>query len=1217
MAILIRVNGNNSGEGFLIAPDGTRTFPVSVGLRLDVGAPVSATLQASPDGAGLAFSATNVNISTTETFVEIHATAPSASRNDTVLQVVVSGTTEASFDLTAITNPEVWFKGRFQARFAIVTDYYNEPRGSAGSFTFALPGEPDFVPADSVPTTIDKPVGRNIRFHNPIAPRSQDVVGVSVEEIRAVVGGTLEKFAAGDSVIGLPVNLGPDTYFAGNMPVRPGDPLPAEDEPDGYEILALFEFHIGDLFSGSSLAADRPKANGASALSAAEITEYGVGSQMPGPASLTSFKNARKTALLNEFNALTAAQQAATVGLNLITRIKRLGGHASIDGGSTDDDDGDHLEGSPTFAWAAKMVPVGIINDQITFQPSNSTVLAYLAGYGSFSFDAKFFSYQTDGLSGHVHGHVKAITTDGVTPFQNGVYDIDSREPASFNPLDVQQMTTANVDAALGASPTAERAVVTLSADYDRLVVSKAVVATPVPADPATWTITSRGESLVGEFLPDASVFPRDLFYRILPPGHQGNVLGPCEGSAFTPAPAVGFARLFDDGTRWNLLLHAGTNAGSGVTYRGEWAGSTATTPVGCTPQDVELLTPALDFGSVEEGMVMFRQVLLLNRSPGPVTVSLPAVFPPFFGAPGVTSVTIGPGEVGELGVSFTAGAPGPAVNDQITLTAAPPVASTLIVTLSATPVGVQTVDAVLVLDRSFSMSEPALNEPGRFISKAVLRNEAVQVFVDLLRPADRIGMVRFNQNAQQHMPLQEAGAEMVGAGRVAATMALASADLDPLGSTSVGDGMFEANAMLTAPSAAPRHALVVLTDGKENQPQFISDVSLGASVRAYAIGLGVPQEVNVAKLSAVTGNTGGYLLVTGALDAANEFRLHKYYAQILAGIHGESIVLDPQGSITPGEVQRVPFFISEADSHFDVVLLTRFSGLRFTLEAPDGTRIDPANAPGFNGQFVQGRACRYYRMNTPAFAGDFTRGLGKWHIVIDCPGQREYRGALRRAAVLTHSPDNNNRRKESPPPRPSAVTYNVLVRARSSIQMEARVEQRDFGPGVERTAVAYLRAFGRPLAAGVRMFAQVTRPDGLATVLPMTHKANGRFEARLDDSKMLGHYDIVVRAAGLTPGNFPLQREQTLSGIVIDPAADDNPDGRVNEIVDVLKQQQETLKNLTQQMVDLFNGLQSGGQPGAQPGAGPAEAAGKWLLWILIVLILILLLTLWGLLRS
>ena len=36
------------------------------------------------------------------------------------------------FKLTAISNPVVWFRGRFEARFATDGDYYNNPRGNDG-----------------------------------------------------------------------------------------------------------------------------------------------------------------------------------------------------------------------------------------------------------------------------------------------------------------------------------------------------------------------------------------------------------------------------------------------------------------------------------------------------------------------------------------------------------------------------------------------------------------------------------------------------------------------------------------------------------------------------------------------------------------------------------------------------------------------------------------------------------------------------------------------------------------------------------------------------------------------------------------------------------------------------------------------------------------------------------------------------------------------------
>ncbi len=80
MAILMRVNGNDSGEGFLVAPDGTHAFPVPVGLRTDDGSTVAATLQVAESGAGVVFSNTSVTMSPSETFGDIHARSASSAK---------------------------------------------------------------------------------------------------------------------------------------------------------------------------------------------------------------------------------------------------------------------------------------------------------------------------------------------------------------------------------------------------------------------------------------------------------------------------------------------------------------------------------------------------------------------------------------------------------------------------------------------------------------------------------------------------------------------------------------------------------------------------------------------------------------------------------------------------------------------------------------------------------------------------------------------------------------------------------------------------------------------------------------------------------------------------------------------------------------------------------------------------------------------------------
>jgi hypothetical protein len=73
--------------------------------------------------------------------------------------------------------------------------------------------------------------------------------------------------------------------------------------------------------------------------------------------------------------------------------------------------------------------------------------------------------------------------------------------------------------------------------------------------------------------------------------------------------------------------------------------------------------------------------------------------------------------------------------------------------------------------------------------------------------------------------------------------------------------------------------SLVVLTDGVENQPEVAPQIN----EYTYAVGLGKPQNISVSALQTISGNNGGYLLVTGAIGTDNRFMLQKYFLQILA----------------------------------------------------------------------------------------------------------------------------------------------------------------------------------------------------------------------------------------------------------------------------------------------------------------------------------------------
>ena len=644
MAIVIRVNGNGSGSGFLVAQDGTRTFPVPVGLKTNDGTTVTATLEVSPNNCGATLSATTVTVGPTEQDVSIFATVKSGAVGDTTLKAKVTGNPDVTFALTGIANPTLVFFGRAQARFPTNPDVYNDARGTSG-LAIALPGEPDFVPADSVPTTIDKPVGRVVRFNNPVALRShaedRGVIAVTVTKIQGSVGMTTAEFTAGDPVIGAKVDLGPNTYLAGNRPKKAADPAPAEDWADGFEPMGLFEFHVAGFFSGTSaVSADRPFSNGfIDPMSGSELTAYGI-------PTLTAFESGRKTGLLADYNPMSAAEKAATPGLNLSQRIAWLGGDtaASIPN-----------QHKSSWGFRGKEEYGGSVNAQLNFTPSLSPTMLFLSGYGSLHFFAKLFSYHGDDMCIGVDGTLSALTA--ITAFQNGIFNATTATTAAFAGIAITGFTPAAVTGAIGGGGTAEKLVVTVGAGWERLVVSKATLSNPADP-PSSWTLSARGATVVAALLPSASVLGRDMFFRILAPGDPASTLGVCEGSAPVPAPAIGLARLFVDGAAWRLLLHAGTTGAAGFTYDGTFSGSTATVVPGCVSPTVEVLTPDVNFGSVEEGLVAHREVVLVNNGATAVTISLPALAAPF-GAPLATSMVLAAGATGVLRVAFTAGPPG------------------------------------------------------------------------------------------------------------------------------------------------------------------------------------------------------------------------------------------------------------------------------------------------------------------------------------------------------------------------------------------------------------------------------------------------------------------------------------------------------------------------------------------------------------------------------
>jgi Bacterial Ig-like domain (group 3) len=431
MAVTISLQGNSVGDGFVLAPVGT-TYDAELSLATNSGT-LAVTLQASPNPAGLVFSPTSATLSTTPTAVTVHATAQSASRGDTTIQVLDGAmAVVASFTVTAIKHPAVNFSGRFEARFATDNAPYNSnPLYTAMSatnvnigngWTWGLEGEPPFTNG-VVPENLENPVGRVVRLNDPVALRSHAAPVVSV--VNSITGKTTtgdETFTTGDPIFGQPVNFGPNTYLAGNNPQAAGDPAPEEFWSAGFEPMGLFELHFGTMFSGASqigpfvakAASQNQKTRNpdsrpiASGLANASAERAALG--LP---NLQTFSETRIDALITDYTALSPGPDRR----NLARRIGHL--LASVSGAKLAAVQAAHpgefspLVGTLPVGWTGKEIYQGKVDANLVFSPGTSAVVQYLSEFGSFNITWTPFSLHSDELCGYHNGSLTHLNADG------------------------------------------------------------------------------------------------------------------------------------------------------------------------------------------------------------------------------------------------------------------------------------------------------------------------------------------------------------------------------------------------------------------------------------------------------------------------------------------------------------------------------------------------------------------------------------------------------------------------------------------------------------------------------------------------------------------------------------------------------------------------------------------------------------------------------------
>lgn len=556
--------------------------------------------------------------------------------------------------------------------------------------------------------------------------------------------------------------------------------------------------------------------------------------------------------------------------------------------------------------------------------------------------------------------------------------------------------------------------------------------------------------------------------------------------------------------------------------------------PCDCSIIDASLSTASINFNDVPEGEQTARAIVFS------VTTCRAATFQIVSGP----TVTSGPGSFGtlpspdaslpyvgsettreaRLWLSFTGTHSGDVTTGTVTVRLNE-TREEWEIPISANTIARPTVATVLVLDQSNSMTFPS-GVPG-FPTRNDILKFAAPVFVNVLQEDNGIGIVAFDHNAYDRMPVQTVGPPgPFDPARLAALGVIGTHTPNPSGNTAIGDGVSNAHNLLAAAPGFDQRALVVFTDGHETASQYISDIAPLINERVFAIGLGTATQIQPAALTALTNDTGGYLLLTGAIGPDDLFRLSKYYLQILAGVTNQDIVLDPEGAIKPGQTHRIPFKLNEADIGVDSILLgeTTLPIFEFALETPAGDLINPATVfatPGIDYHVAQGIS--FYRMTLPVTVGSSGAAAGKWHAVISI-NKSNYKRYL---AILEKFPELQKRILAH------GVRYNLSVQSFSGLKLQAGLLQTSMEPGATMTLRAVLTEYGIPIGDDrTTVRAEMHRPDGTTGILMLSEEGDntGIYTASLV-AALSGVYHFRLLASGKTIRGRDFTREQLLTG--------------------------------------------------------------------------------------
>ena len=536
-----------------------------------------------------------------------------------------------------------------------------------------------------------------------------------------------------------------------------------------------------------------------------------------------------------------------------------------------------------------------------------------------------------------------------------------------------------------------------------------------------------------------------------------------------------------------------------------------------------------VDFGNIPEGLTSFRATRIKVASCHPIKFRITQNPTGNFAlTPMGTVFTFNPTVTGAYGdafvwIQFTANGTGTQTTTikvqafEDTDPANPQnIGTEQTITFTATPIARTNNSVVMVLDRSGSMSANA----GGTSTRSALMKTAVGVFATLMRTTDEIGIASFDDQVATLLPMTPQSS-----GLVQVITILVGNGLDPRGATGIGIGIQQGNTVLVGANPSFNKSMLVLTDGNENVHPYINELPPGTiNTKTYAIGFGLPSDVSAPVLNQITNNTNGDLIVTGNITTEEQrFLLTKYFVQVLNGINNNQIILDPQGNLIWGSVDKIPFIVSEADISLECIALCPVPLLlSFKLETPDGKIIDPSMS-GIepNIEYVNGQEVAFYRIMLPALPASAAGShAGTWNAILQIKSKDEILKLLRQEKISVRELAGKIRK---------TLPYNFMAQCYSNLMFTAKSIQTSLEPGAIVRIEASLKEYDLPVTNRASVTAYITKPDLSTSILRLNEVGPGFFEA---DYKTFasGNYSFRLMAKGATITGKPFTREKTIT---------------------------------------------------------------------------------------